>query len=246
MKKSGEWVVPFKGQNPSGCYDQNFLWRSGSVYIMDNHRAALWCWMQHIKAQMVHSIFHIDRHYDTLQSNMKTWLRRFPSKWDMNIDEYLTRSYNFDDDDATDHLLFRFDNYLSLHLHQSKKAISTCHFATHDDGDKPNFKGGFYPPPWELLGNLDYWIDDKQKPWILNIDLDYFFCDDGEDDNHQMLSDGYIDSVFESLRKVTEKGHVAVTTIAMSPEFCGGWDKSEQVLAIALAKLGIDFKLPIA
>ena len=43
-----EWLVPFKGRNTSGIYEQNFLWRDGAVYVMDNHRAALWCWIQHL------------------------------------------------------------------------------------------------------------------------------------------------------------------------------------------------------
>lgn len=45
---SGEWLVPFKGRCYSGHYEQNFLWRHGNVYVMDNHRTALWCWLQHV------------------------------------------------------------------------------------------------------------------------------------------------------------------------------------------------------
>jgi hypothetical protein len=193
VQTPGEWIVPFKGRNSSGAYNQNFLWKTENIYAMDNHRAALWCWMQHVNPLDTHSIFHIDRHYDTLQSNMKTWLRRFPRKWNISVEQYLDLSYQFDDDETRDHLLFRFDNYLSLYLHKFKQSISTCYFATHHDRDKPNFKGGFEPPPWDVPENLDYWIDDKRQPWILNIDLDYFFCDDREDDNIQMLSDEYIE-----------------------------------------------------
>jgi hypothetical protein len=44
----GEWPVDFRGRNRSGPYNQNFLWRRDSVYVMDNHRAAFWCWLQRI------------------------------------------------------------------------------------------------------------------------------------------------------------------------------------------------------
>jgi len=58
----GEWLVDFKGRKSSGVYNQNFLWRSGSVYVMDNHRAAMWCWLQHVDPNHPHAILHIDRH----------------------------------------------------------------------------------------------------------------------------------------------------------------------------------------
>jgi hypothetical protein len=244
LTDSGEWLVEFKGRKASGTYDQNFLWKSGNVYVMDNHRAALWCWMQHIKPRKPHSIFHIDRHYDTLQSNMETWLPHFPKRWDISVEQYLDLSYQFEDDQTYHHPLFRYDNYLSLYLHRFKKYISTCYFVTHEDGDKPNYKGGFEEPPWDLLGNLDYWIDAKRRPWVLNIDLDYFFCDDRSDGCEQMLTDRYIETIFESARRTIDAGFVGVTTIALSPEYCGGWEAAERVMDIASAKLGINFWLP--
>jgi hypothetical protein len=131
-----------------------------------------------------------------------------------------------------------------MYLHKFKKQLATCYFVTHEDGDKPNYKG-YEATPWELLGNLDYWVDANRQPWIMNIDLDYFFCDDREDDNQQMISDDYVRTIFSAVNKTIRDGHVGVTTIALSPEFCGGWGKSERIMEIVLAELGINFKLPI-
>jgi hypothetical protein len=78
----------------------------------------------------------------------------------------------------------------------------------------------------------------------MNIDLDYFFCEDAADGLQRFISDEYIEGIFGAVRKKIDEGSIAVTTIALSPEFCGGWDRSEQVLGVALAKLGLDFKLP--
>jgi hypothetical protein len=47
----GKWLVPFRGRNASKVYNQNFLWRYESVYVMDNHRAAMWCWLRHINPE---------------------------------------------------------------------------------------------------------------------------------------------------------------------------------------------------
>lgn len=245
MTDRGEWLVEFSRRLDSGAFHQNFLWRTGTVYIMDNHRAALWCWMQHVNPEAPHSLFHIDRHYDTLQSQMKTWLPHFPKRWEMNIKEYLELSYTSKDAPSRHHLLFSFDNYLSLYLHKFKKHLKNCEFATHEHGDTPNCRFT-ETPPWKLLPNMDYWIENAGSPWILNIDLDYFFCDGGDDERRQMLSDEYIRSLFLAARNVIEGKQVAVTTIALSPGWCGGWENSERVLSIAMNALGIKFNLPAA
>lgn len=77
----GEWLVPFRGRNYSGAFTQNFLWKRQNVYVMDNHRAALWCWLQHIDPKQRYSLFHVDQHYDTLASRMTTWLDNLPADW---------------------------------------------------------------------------------------------------------------------------------------------------------------------
>jgi UPF0489 domain len=241
---AGEWLVPFKGRHPSNAYNQNFLWKTGNVYIMDNHRAALWCWMQHVERAPPHSLclMHIDRHFDTLQSNMQTWLPHYPNTWDMSISQYLDLSYK--SESGREHFeVFRFDNYLSLYLSKTN-AVASCWFATHDDGDKPNFEDKEDVAPWDLLQNLDWWVESGRSQWIMNIDLDYFFCDDSKDNITRMLSDDYIAGIFSAVRKTIDAGHVAVTTIALSPEFCGGWEPSERALKVGLTALGIDFKVP--
>jgi hypothetical protein len=67
----GEWILPFLGRNRSGPSEDNFLWRTGSTYIMDNHRDALWCWLQHLIPGKEYNLFHIDRHFDMLDSRIK-------------------------------------------------------------------------------------------------------------------------------------------------------------------------------
>ncbi len=236
-----EWLVPFKGRNHSGCYDQNFLWRTERVYLMDNHRAALWCWLRHVNDKEPHSIFHIDRHYDTLSSQMKTWLEAWPSEWPTNVEQYL--SYSYDAGLDSDIPLFRFDNYLSLHLEKCRQQLTNCYFVTHQDGDKPDYDGAEVHP-WELLESLEYWINNERGPWIMNIDLDYFFCDDAFDGQRRLMSDDYIVAVFGAVRKMLDDGRVSVATIAMSPEFCGGWQAAEEVLELVVSTLGFEFKLP--
>ena len=219
-KSSGEFLVPFKGRHHSGYFEQNFLWRQNNVYIMDNHRAAMWCWLQHVDPKRPHALFHIDRHYDTLNGGMEDWLANLPDHWHLSIDEYLRHSYEA----AIGELqLFRFDNYLSIYLRLFGQCLASCHFATHDDGEKPILEERCEHFLWQVPENLEYWIEPKQAPWILNIDLDYFFCDAKIADARQlMVSHEYIEAVFDAVRQRMDDGSIAVTTIALSPEYCGG------------------------
>jgi len=45
---------------------------------MDNHRAAMWCWFQHISTDRKYNLFHIDKHTDTLNSNIEIWKKHLP------------------------------------------------------------------------------------------------------------------------------------------------------------------------
>ena len=108
------WLIPFKGRNFSGCYTQNFLWKKDNVYIMDNHRAALWCWFQHISADEKINLLHIDKHTDTLQSRLKEWVNACPDLWTIKLEEYL--SFIHEKDAGQDVPLFRWDNYGSIFL----------------------------------------------------------------------------------------------------------------------------------
>lgn len=83
------WIVPFKGRNNTGVYNQNFVWNDGHLYVMDNHRAAAWCWAQHVDPATSHALVHIDRHNDTLQSQLGSWLKALPNGTPATIEAYL-------------------------------------------------------------------------------------------------------------------------------------------------------------
>jgi len=241
----GKWLVPFKGRNHSGAYNQNFLWQHGPVYVMDNHRAALWCWLQHVVLTSPHSMFHIDRHTDTLQSRLNEWVAHLPRSWNITIDEYLGHTYEMDGNGMESVPVFRWDNYLSIYFEQFSSSINRCHFATHSDGDAPNHENTMFEDMWNLPDNLDYWLDNSEKPWIVNVDLDYFFWHNSEGPG-LMVSDAFLETIFEKLRLKIDDGTVAVATICLTPDdaFTGGWKPSELLAERVLSILGIEFHLP--
>ena len=243
-RAEGEWLVKFKGRNASGAYNQNFLWRSGNVYVMDNHRAAMWCWLQHVDPHKEHSLFHLDRHYDTLQSRLDEWLGHLPRSWNITIDDYLNHSYVPNGFDGKPVKIFNWGNYLSIYLACFGKSVKRAVFATHDDGDKPNYDGPLHVQCWDIPDNLSFWLDTKDKPWIMNVDLDYFFWHG--DEPQLMVSDAYLQKCFSEVRAKLEDGTIAVLTIATTPDdgLTGGWTPSSELAEKVLGILGIEFKVP--
>lgn len=200
---------------------QNLLWRDGNVYLMDNHRAALWCWQQHLDLYSdPHSLIHIDRHYDALGSNLRKHVQVMPDLRGLSITDYLGARVKLGDQFP----LFRWDNYLSLYLAAICPKLQTFRCLTRHDGDKPLFEGMMEPEPQDLPQNFDYLLE--RGRWIVNIDLDYFFCASAADDRFTLMySDAYLKEVFEGLRRAIDLGDVAVVTLCLTPSnFTAGWE----------------------
>ncbi len=239
------WLVPFQGRNRSGTYNQNFLWRSENVYLMDNHRAALWCWLQHIEPEGPISILHIDKHTDTLCSRIEEWVQALPSNWtSFSIDDYLEFKYLSRDLSNDPFLLFRWDNYLSLFLELYRKRIQGCRFATQEIGDPPNHAGATKLDIDDLPTELERLFSGTSDSWIINLDLDFFFYESSIGKPKRRFSREFARQVFEQIQVMRSQNRIIALTVALSPECCGGWDEAEMVLGEFLACVEIQFILP--
>jgi hypothetical protein len=223
-------IIPFKGREHSGPVNQNLLWRDRNIYLMDNHRAALWCWQQEIDLYAEnHCLLHIDRHTDCLGANLQTHLDAMPDLRGISIDDYLGAQVNLACGPAS---LFRWDNYLSIHIAAFNCQLKRLFSADHGDGDNPDFAETLRPRPDEIPENVQYWLNSKDCPWIVNIDLDYFFCA-GEDGSNveqsewlPIFSDAYIDAIFTQVRDSLNSGKVKALTVCLTPSnFTPGWQE---------------------
>jgi hypothetical protein len=242
MKSPRQWLVPFKGRNHSGSVIQNFLWREGNVWIMDNHRAAMWCWLQDVPHCTPVRLLHIDEHYDTLYSRMGEWLAALPALSNLTIEKYLALEYQTEFGPVP---LVRWDTYLSIFLERYGGQVREAIFATQGVGDKPRFSNATYPPPNELPENIAYWLAQGEEQWIVNIDLDYFFCNQNGT-RKRMYSNDYINAIFVAIRDARAAGRVASLTICLTPDegYTGGWPQAEALCAEACEILGVTFSLP--
>jgi len=239
-----EFILHFKGRYTSETYDQNFLWKFGSAYVMDNHRAALWCWLQHIKKDKKYNLLHIDKHYDCLRSRIDDWLEALPQGIEsLTFKEYLCLNYLPADSPMQKKVpIVRFDNYLSIFLIRYANSINKCTFATHRKGEQPSWGNKTEIPDFQLVSYISHSLGEGE--WIINVDLDYFFYENYENKCGRLYSDEYIDELFQEILKWYKAGKIAVITLCISPETCGGWEPAE-ILASRICKiLGLPFSLP--
>ena len=234
------WLVPFKGRNPSGPHTQNFLWRTDALYVMDNHRAALWCWLQHLRRGQQYRLLHIDQHFDALGSRLDQWLAALPDLWSLSIENYLsiTSGSAFERFEV-----LRYDNYLSILLARHPELVQEAIFVTHGQGDKPRLRAATHVLPWHVQANLCDWLTRSGPQWIVNLDLDYFVADvDGA--TEQLVSDAFVRSVARAIENARDAGMVEVVTIALSPDNTGGWDMATRLWNLMREELGTTLTVP--
>lgn len=231
----GEWLVHFKGRNDSYACHLNFLWRSGSLYVMDNHRAAAWCWLQHSEPEGNATVLHIDAHYDTAGAGGRSSENQPPTA-SLGLREYLDASFI---DAGHSICVYRWDNYISLLRHHHPRFGSEWAFATHRIGPPPDFA---YTDvrPGALVDTLGALIASRSR-FILNLDLDYFKSSKGDRFAPKARS-----QLFEHIAELVRQDQLLVFTVCLSPECCGGWASSEELLRELMITIGIDFALPPA
>ncbi len=130
-----------------------------------------------------------------------------------------------------------------------KEKIKKCFFATHEaeSEEKPIFNNLQEIKIWDVPNIIDNLFTDEKQKWIINVDIDYFFCEDklAGDSQLLMLSDDYIANIFEPLANQIKKDTISVFTLCLSPELSSGWDNSYEICAKICEILELDFSLDL-
>ena len=230
------------------CTYVNFLWKADNVpiYIMDNHLAAAWCWLNECKSDEEYNFMHIDQHSDLKGCGYAkdiVFLRTNPK---ISFEEYDKITYTTINGNFK---FFVWDNY-----------IRCCHFLF------PNwFKTNlFYFTKPYLNGSVNEWgyknfflqkmepvfvrqnitqfieeqcffskefvIEENMqtKKWIVNIDLDFFW----DNDTIKVFDDQFINDLGK--RICNALNNIQVLTVALSPSCCGGWSNALECSKIFL------------
>lgn len=211
---------------PSLCYNDVFLWHGDNVFVMDNHKSALWCWMQMCNPNEQYNFMHIDKHYDMLDCYKSADLvKLYPT---MSFDEYCSAER----DDG--YKLMRWDNFIRAGFEKFPQWFNSAIFVTQKVGDigtwrknKLRFQeecpmdmnwvvGQYIEETSEGLSGITDGCADKK--WIVSFDLDVFFS--SCDDKVLIFSDEYIRLIARKLQRAMS--NIQVLTIAISPDCLPG------------------------
>lgn len=224
----GHFLIKNKELKRSYIEELNFLYQDKNIYIMDNHRAALWATLKELNLKERYNYFHLDAHYDSAYHPQEkftdlAWIQQ------ASLEQFIDYKST-----VGEYALFRWDNYMPI-------LFSGEHFRrkvsmTHQIGINPCFQEEF--GPWELTRILDKVIVDELR-WVINLDLDYFYA--REFKKHPMFSKEFIQNFFERLKYYYDQGDIALITVALSPECCGGWEQSFSILDQFNHTFNLDF-----
>jgi hypothetical protein len=237
------WIKKYNADNYEYSHDElNFLFNQDKFYIMDNHLAAAWCWIQKISVSETYNLFHIDRHYDLLDFPQTVKTEIIDKKIEfhkLSIDDYLNLKQPMNGGSAAK--MFRHDNYIGNLALIYPKLFNLGYFTTHKDGNSLPKLISYEPEIYDIDTNTKYWIEKEKQKWIVNIDLDFFFKENYDDEAYQFLTDTFILEVCKQI-ELCEK-NISVITIALSPTFCKGIKNALSVLKIFTDYFKIDFKI---
>jgi hypothetical protein len=232
------FLKPLQSRDISGCCDLQFLWRSGTIYFMDNHKAALWCWLQHWSPDSTLGLIHIDMHNDLCDDIPVDTCSLLYEAARLPIGSFL-------DHKASHSASLRWDNYIYPFLHLSHNSAIDVVFCTHelssiDEDDPVTHRIQTADLPVQLKCAFG---SSSKHNWIVNLDLDYFFynTDSGKEWLH---SPTYRSQVFSELAQGLADERVACLTVALSPECCDGWGNAETIAGEVSYALDLDFSLP--
>lgn len=182
----------------SYSHDLNFLWKNNNIYVMDNHLAAGWCWLNSLTHREHYNFFHVDRHEDLCGGcATQDELRQIKDKHPFDINQYC--EFTFDHGISTPpypyNKVFSWDTYIKQLQYMFPHWFTKCYFAcpdivTDNLNTTLSLNITYNPKNLEIYENIKYWICEQNpdKKWIFNLDLDYFFNDEGM----KIYSDEYI------------------------------------------------------
>ncbi len=209
----------------SGRETVNFLWNDPErrIYVMDNHLAALWCWLRELRPEHEYSLVHVDYHWDDAPG----FAGSFRSA--LSFKDFIAQR-------ALGCSAAMYDNYIEP-LQQLRPLAKSAILIAHQDPE-PDRCLGFADDEYRYQG-IDglQWLDHCEHfagKVLVNLDLDFFFCE-----NECVFTPDFIES---TVARLASNFPHAVWTIAWSPECCGGWRNAARVSDLVCEKLQISFR----
>ena len=246
------FIQRLEARGRSGSDLVNFLWKDDvrPLYLSDNHLTALWCWRREFPDRAApYTFVHIDTHWDARM----LWDNEFPqleARWS-SLDSFADFHALQGSSLACPTPMILFDNYIDpfIRLYPNlDRAYVTAH-QERSQGLSGALSAAIAAHKGEVCSlatfflHIDSYLAESKSPVIMNIDIDYFFVslDGVEGPTVCAFDPAFIRAFFSILARHWDR--IGVMTIALSPEYCDGWEPAEQVCRLAFDALGVKYPL---
>ena len=247
-----EAIIPFTCWNKEFYGGDSFLFYfpEKKLYVFDNHRLSLWCWLNktiNLESEKP-NLLYIDRHIDfrctDFDKRYKIFQENRDSIYDLNIFRemlYETHSFgNLSNIDCGNFLAFAskinifnrififtevsdYDDYL-------RRETVNCANTPFDISNISVFNNN-------ITSNLNA-VFSYNENICLDIDLDFFVTEVERVINYELLVN-CVSIIKDNLSKVN------IITIALSQTYCGGEDKAIEILGYFTDAFDVKFKFDI-
>ena len=223
-------VILDKGELSSSSSNLNFVAKSDNIYVIDNHLAAFWCWLQ-LPLENSYKLLHIDRHYDLVPYVHECNNQIHDFEWNgIAPEDLLTMKYT---KHGCEGQVIRWDNYINLFKELHPNFFSSATFVTQKNGSL-DYDGEYVEKELYEVEGVGV---RKQDNVILNLDIDYFFTNIG-DEIIQKYTDEYIINVAEWVK--SERNNFVQIIICLSPECSINWTEAKRIANIFLKQLNLN------
>lgn len=229
-------------------FDQFFVWNKEKIYIMDNHRAALWCWLNEIKKnpKIKLKILHIDNHLDMSPKGLHCKCATNVNFDKLELDDYLKSQHNCEQYGNIE--IFSYENFLRFFVQTYPGNINPLDvFVTQHHWEiKPNIDPAMTQNLEKYLGKVEVSTDCSQAAkrlhigdlislfendhfsnWIVDLDFDYFYNEETNKLNIKLA-----EKVILHIKEWYDKNRIIALTVAWSPEFL--INRKSEIIAFGL------------
>jgi hypothetical protein len=243
------FIIEPNRKDDSYVYGNNFLWEENGIYVMSNHRIALWCWLQAKDIDSKeYTLFHIDEHMDNRlweapgepECLQEILLNSQTLKELDNYEAYQCMCRNIGRETRP---CITYDNFLSLSLHLNLFKFMYVYSQVIDRVSEDQKKNICIR---EEVSEIDLFSADIKKVnnnIIIDVDLDFF---DKRFDFPDKISENELDELLIKVFRVIVDNRAKISLITISINESPGdplWDKRQHQLTII--KSILDLKIPI-
>lgn len=248
------FIIEPSGKEHARVYDNTFLWEEDGIYVMANHRLALWCWLQCEEVlNKKHNLIHIDEHTDARRwagpgepECLEEALSIFSELKDFDTYESLQCPFRDYWTGRTTRPCITYDNF--VHLAAKAKMFSHYYiFSSVGDWqtELPKTSFSFFKKLKDVYTLADH-IKQSNGKCIIDIDLDFFdFREEGfsGDDPQDLAEEDLLKFVFNVVNE--NRKNISMITISLN-ESPGDqlWEKRQRQMKIVKDILGMKISIP--